>query len=189
MALFGVLRRSELVALLWSDIDFEQMTVNITKSTCVANGKPITKPPKNKTSERVVSLPGHIMTMLEEYRTEYLKYKQSIGSKWQQSADNAEYLFISWNGTQIYPATPYRVFKRILQAYNTEHEEKLPLITLHGLRHTSATLLIGENIDIKTVSIRLGHAQTSTTMNIYSHALQKLDRKAADALENLLQKH
>jgi integrase len=62
------------------------------------------------------------------------------------------------------------------------------LIPFHGLRHTSATLLIAGNTDIRTVSSLLGHSQVSTTMNIYSHALQNSDRKAADTLQNMLGK-
>ena len=65
----------------------------------------------------------------------------------------------------------------------------IPEITVHGLRHTSATLLISEKVDIKSVSARLGHAQTSTTMNIYSHSLKSSDVKAANILENLLDKN
>ena len=56
----------------------------------------------------------------------------------------------------------------------------------HGLRHTSATLLISQNIDVKTVSNRLGHSQASTTIDIYTHALKQLDKKAAETLDNLL---
>ena len=67
-------------------------------------------------------------------------------------------------------------------------KKKLPKITLHELRHTSATLLISENVDIRTVSNRLGHAQTSTTMNIYSHTLKQKDILAANALEKLFKK-
>jgi integrase len=63
---------------------------------------------------------------------------------------------------------------------------KLPVISFHKLRHTSATLLIGQNTDIRTVSARLGHAQTSTTLNIYVHGLNSLDLKASNSLENLL---
>ena len=57
---------------------------------------------------------------------------------------------------------------------------------MHDLRHTNATLLIAQNIDVKTVSKRLGHAQTSTTMNIYAHSLQKMDQTASEALESVL---
>ena len=86
----------------------------------------------------------------------------------------------------MYPTTPYSVFKSVIAHYNDTHTEQLPDIPLHGLRHTSATLLISQNVDVRTVSNRLGHAQTSTTMNIYSHSLQKKDVAASNALEELL---
>ncbi|MDQ4680258.1 tyrosine-type recombinase/integrase, partial [Stenotrophomonas maltophilia group sp. RNC7] len=71
---------------------------------------------------------------------------------------------------------------------NKEDKEKyiLPVLSLHKLRHTSATLLISEKVDIRTVAGRLGHAQTSTTLNFYSHALRASDIKAASTLEDLL---
>ena len=74
-------------------------------------------------------------------------------------------------------------------SYNESHKEPLPVIPLHGLRHTSATLLIVNNQDIRSVSARLGHAETSTTLNIYTHFLESTDKKAADILENVLVKH
>ena len=91
----------------------------------------------------------------------------------------------------MHPDTPYKTFKKIIRRYNesvTEEADKLPDIPLHGLRHTSATLLISQNVDVKTVSNRLGHAQTSTTIDIYSHALKKKDEQAADVLDDLLVK-
>ena len=74
-------------------------------------------------------------------------------------------------------------------SYNESHKEPLPVIPLHGLRHTSATLLIANNQDIRSVSVRLGHAETSATLNIYTHFLESTDKKAADILENVLVKH
>ena len=91
----------------------------------------------------------------------------------------------------MHPDTPYKTFKKIIKRYNEsvkKEEDKLPDIPLHGLRHTSATLLISQNVDVKTVSNRLGHAQTSTTMDIYSHALRKMDEQAANVLDDLLVK-
>lgn len=182
LCLFCGLRRGEAVALLWSDIDFETCTISISKSTSIVKGRPYTKPPKNHSSIRTIAVPVHIIRMLKRYRMEYNTYRLSIGDQW----NGSEYLFIQWNGSQMYPSTPYDVFKKVLHRYNESHEEQLPNIPLHGLRHTSATLLISQNIDVRTVSNRLGHAQTSTTMNIYSHSLQKMDSKAADTLETLL---
>lgn len=79
-------------------------------------------------------------------------------------------------------SSPYHIFKDIIKKYNAtvtdDEKKKHPDIPLHGLRHTSATLLISENVDVRTVSARLDHAQTSTTMNIYAHSLKKLNEKA-----------
>ena len=84
--------------------------------------------------------------------------------------------------------TPYSAFRDIIARYNADRpeEEQLPAIPFHGLRHTSATLMIAGHQDLRTVSSRLGHAQASTTMNIYAHAIKENDRKAADALEKML---
>ena len=85
--------------------------------------------------------------------------------------------------------TPLRAFHRIINNYNANRSPaapELPKIPLHGLRHTAATLLIGHGVDIRTVSGRLGHANTSTTLNIYAEYLDELDRSAADKLEDLL---
>lgn len=185
LALFGGLRRGELIALTWDDIDFKNNTVSVTKSTGYANKQLITKAPKNKTSIRTISVPGPVLDMLKKYRKEQQKLRLSLGDQW--LGDN--YLFIQWNGKQMHLTTPYHTFKDIIKKYNAtveDEKKKLPDIPLHGLRHTSATLLISENIDVKTVSARLGHAQTSTTMNIYAHSLKKSDEKAADALDSLL---
>ena len=99
-------------------------------------------------------------------------------------------MFTQDNGKLMNYSTPYQAMQDIIRRYNAgkDPEQQLPLIPFHGLRHTSATLLIASKQDLKTVSSRLGHAQTSTTMNIYAHALQESDRKAATALENLLAK-
>ena len=62
----------------------------------------------------------------------------------------------------------------------------LPVINFHGLRHTNASLLVAQNIDIAVISARLGHAQISTTLDFYVHPLLSHNRKAGYALENLL---
>lgn len=85
--------------------------------------------------------------------------------------------------------TPYNAFRRIITNYNehrAENAPELPQIPLHGLRHTAATLLIGHGVDIRTVSGRLGHANTSTTLNIYAEYLKDLDKTASDKLESIL---
>lgn len=187
LAIYGGLRKGELLALEWSDIDFEADTVSITKSVTVVAGKQLTKEPKTKTSFRTVAIPHFLTQRIKQMKTERTRYRLSLGDYWRGGGN---WLFIQDNGLQMNYSTPYQALHDTLTRYNAgkKPEDQLPMIPLHGLRHTSATLLIASHQDIRTVSSRLGHAQASTTMNIYAHALQETDRKAADALENMLVK-
>ncbi len=182
LAVFGGFRRGELIALTWDDIDFQNHTVTINKASARTKDGIITKTPKTFSSNRTVTLPVDTMNIMQNYRTEQQTYRLSLGTYWK----GENYLFIQNDGQQMDISTPNKVFKKVIRIYNETHEDKLPEITLHGLRHTSATLLISQNVDVKTVSNRLGHSETSTTMDIYAHALQKQDALAAETLENLL---
>ena len=187
LAIYGGLRKGELLALEWSDFDFANHTVSVSKSVSVVSGVQITKEPKTKNSVRTVSLPIFLLDRVKRLKKERIAYRLSLGDYWK----GEEWLFIQDNGQQMSYSTPYSAFHDTLVRYNADKspDKQLPLIPFHGLRHTSATLLIAGNQDVRTVSARLGHAQPSTTMNIYTHALKETDRKAADALENILTKH
>lgn len=184
LAMFGGFRRGELIALTWDDVDFEKNTVTINKASARTKDGIITKAPKTFSSNRTVTLPSDTMHLLRKHKTEQQKYRLSLGTYWK----GAGHIFTQADGKQMDISTPNKVFQKVIKIYNDTHTDKLPEITLHGLRHTSATLLIAQNIDIKTVSHRLGHSETSTTLDIYAHALQKLDVAAADALGSLLVK-
>lgn len=187
LAIYGGLRKGELLALEWSDIDFENDTVTVSKAVSVVAGQQITKQPKTKTSNRTVSIPHFLTHKIKTMRRNRLQYRISLGDYWQ----GAEWLFIQDNGKQMNYSTPYSAFQDTIARYNAGKPvaAQLPAIPFHGLRHTSATLLIASKQDVRTVSARLGHAQASTTMNIYAHALQETDRKAVRALETMLVKH
>lgn len=187
LAIYGGLRKGELLALEWSDIDFDNDTVTISKAVSVVAGQQITKEPKTKTSRRTVSIPHFLTQRIKALKVDRLKYRLSLGDYWQ----GGEWLFIQDNGKQMSYSTPYLAFQDTIARHNggKKADKQLPAIPFHGLRHTSATLLIASKQDVRTVSSRLGHAQASTTMNIYAHALQETDRKAVNALENMLVKH
>ena len=180
LALFGGFRLGESIALTWSDVDFKNNTISITKSAARTKQGQITKAPKNYSSVRTVSMPLDVMKMLKQYKSAQNVERLSLGSYWQGEG----HIFTKDNGAQMDISTPNHAFKKIIKRYNADpdHEEKLPEITLHGLRHTSATLLIADRVDLKTVSSRLGHSEISTTMDIYAHALRKKDEAAADSL-------
>lgn len=185
LAIFTGCRRGELIALTWPDLDFENNTVNICKSVCRVKGENIIKTPKNPKTCRVMAIPAVVINVAKLWKREQAAYRLSIGTQW--IGDN--HLFIQWNGALMSLDTPYQAFHRIINNHNAQQEDenkKLPLIPLHGLRHTAATLLIGQHVNIRTVSDRLGHANVSTTLNFYSHAIKELDRSASDELEKLL---
>lgn len=187
LAIYTGLRKGELLALEWADIDFENNTVKVSKSCSVVAGEQVTKCPKTKTSNRLVSIPRFLTLRLRALRASRIAYRLSLGDYWK----GADWVFIQENGRQMNYCTPNQTMVKIINRYNAgkPEDKQLPSIPFHGLRHTSATLLIASKQDVRTVSSRLGHAQASTTMNIYAHALQETDRKAVNALENMLVKH
>lgn len=187
LAILGGFRRGELIALTWDDMDFDKNTISINKSSARTKSGIITKSPKTFSSNRTVTIPNDSMTMLRKYKIKQYEYRLSLGTFWQGN----NFLFIQDDGKQMDISTPNKVFQKIIKSYNetVESTEQLPVITLHGLRHTSATLLIAQNVDVKTVSARLGHSETSTTMDIYAHALKKQDEDAAASIGSLFQKY
>ena len=187
LALYTGARRGELLALRWEDIDFESHTVTINKSLAKTKKDGyFIKTTKNKTSDREVSIPVECENLLMRLQTEQKGKRFAFGSAWQGQGN----IFTRENGYYMDINTPRKSLQRIIERYNETHDDKLPVIPFHGLRHTSATLLITQsNIDIKTVSARLGHADVSTTLNIYTHALKERDEKAGEALANILKRH
>lgn len=80
----------------------------------------------------------------------------------------------------MHPNTPYKELQKLLERNGMDR------VSIHSLRHTNATLLIGSGVDVRTVSGRLGHSQTSTTTNIYAEFLQSADKAAAESLADTL---
>lgn len=179
VALFVGLRRGECLGLEWSDIDFEHYTLTVKRQSQYLPGKGvIPSNPKTKGSRRTVAVPSSLIKLLKELRSEQLQERLHLGGLWE---DNNR-LFTTWNGKPMHPDTISSWFADFLS------RKELPHIKFHALRHTSASLMIASGVDIKAVSKRLGHAQTSTTANIYAHAFQSADRSASDKMETLLYK-
>ncbi len=196
IALNSGFRRGEMIALTWKDIDFEKYEIDINKAASkTRSGGIIIKKPKTKASIRRITLPPECFDRLREWKNQQRELSLSVGSKWtgyRGKEFDKNYIFIRTDdsiGSIMYIDTPSKKFVDFLKLYNSsvsDPEEKLPIIRLHDLRHTHATMLIGRNVNIETIAERLGHANPSVTLDIYGHALKSMDKVAADVLRNIL---
>ncbi|MDK2961745.1 MAG: tyrosine-type recombinase/integrase [Eubacteriaceae bacterium] len=180
LLIFSGLRRGEIVGLKWSDIDYDGQIISVRRALKYVPGKGIFEgDPKTFKSIRSIKLPDFIFELLKTYKVWQLEERIKVGDRWQ---DN-DYIFTKWNGEPMNLDTIGGYLKKFTNKHN------LKPVHMHSLRHTNATLLIANGVDLKTVSSRLGHADLSTTGNIYTHAINAADAKASDALENILIKN
>lgn len=178
LALYTGARRGELLGLEWPDIDFNTGVLSIRRTSQYEAGvgmyEDTTKTERSKRSIRVTE---GVLKLLRAYRAYQSTRRLTLGDQWFNGWEVHPRLFTNRDGKPMNASTPLNRLKRILRRAG------LPEVSLHSLRHTSATLLIGQGIDVRTVSGRLGHSQTSTTLNIYAHEFQSADAAAAEALE------
>ncbi len=179
LAILTGFRRGELVGLHWDDIDFKNHKISVKRSAYYLSGQPTSeKDPKTDLSTRTIAVPSICFDLLKQWRCEQSKMKLSLGKSWKGS----ENIFTTNYGGIMNPATGPKWFSSFLEKNNFPH------IRFHDLRHTFATLLISNNVDVKTVSHKLGHASTNTTLKFYVHDLESTDKASAELLENILVK-
>ena len=177
LTVFTGVRLGELMGLEWQDVDFKNGIISIKRSSqYLADMGVFTKVPKTESSIREIAIPEFIISLLEEYKLWYEEQKSIYGELWTDS----DRLFVQADGKPMHPSTISKWFVKYVGQIG------LPVINFHGLRHTNASLLVAQNIDIAVISARLGHAQISTTLDFYVHPLLSHNRKAGYALENLL---
>ncbi len=175
LAIFSGARRGELVALKFSDIDFETRQLKIERAAYREKGHPqAVKPPKDYET-RIVTLTQICCDLIKELQKEKAAEKQRLGNLW---ADE-DWIFTQSNGKMMFVTTPTAQFSKFLEKYGFKHKK------FHCLRHTSATMLLYAGANLKQVQSRLGHSDIETT-NKYLHMLEDADIDAVDSLENLL---
>ena len=177
LAIFTGARLGELAGLSWSDIDLNNGIIHINRSSqYISELGVFTKVPKTESSIRDIAIPDFVVSLLSEYRIWY----DNQNFVYNDLNSNLECLFVQSNGKPMHPSTISKWFKKFIQDIG------LPVINFHGLRHTNASLLISQQIDVAIVAARLGHAQISTTLNFYVHPLLSHNKIAGSALQNLL---
>ena len=160
------LRRGELLALLWTDLDVENMTISVTKQVNRINGQLKVSQPKTNNSIRTIPIPKQAVDLLI---LEHEKHPEN------------PYMFPSpKTGTMYDPDSFRHTHEKILAAAGIEH------IRFHDLRHTFATLSLQNGVDVKTLSNTLGHYSAGFTLDTYTHATQRMKREAADTIGSVI---
>lgn len=157
------MRRSEVLGLRWSDIDFDDSSLSIVRTLTVVAGRPIVTTPKTTASRRLIYLDASTIDGLRAHRD---------GS----TVSRDMYVFLSTNGEPVNPASFSNTFDRLVT------RSGLPRLRLHDLRHTYATLALRLGTHPVLLSERLGHTSIAVTIDRYSHVIPSVDRNAANAV-------
>jgi integrase len=174
LALATGMRRGELLALRWSDVDFDGATCRVERSLEKTKAGLRFKKPKTKHGRRVISLPPNAVEVLRAHRRMQLEQRLALG---QGKHEPDALVFETTEGAAISPDGVSQNWGRTLIARG------LPKVTFHALRHTHASILIAKGIDVLTISRQLGHASPVVTLSTYAHLFEKASTAAANAIE------
>lgn len=172
-------RRGEILGLKWDKVDFEGNRVYICNNVLYAPDRGIYEDtPKTATSTRYISLPVETMKLLRQYRAWQGEERLRLGEYYQDQG----FVFSQDNGCPMHPDSVTDWMAKFSKRHN------LPHINPHAFRHTMASMLYFNGVDSVSISKRLGHAQVSTTANIYAHVMEAADKKNADILADVFLK-
>ncbi|MEV0537168.1 site-specific integrase [Kitasatospora sp. NPDC050463] len=179
LALRTGLRKGELLGLRWEDLDHSSGTASIRRTLQrTRTGGLTTLPTKTVSSERRIALPAPCLLSLGTHRKQQAQEKEKAGAGW---VDNG-HVFTRPDGHPIEPATLTRHFNALLRRAH------LRQIRFHDLRHSTATLLLEQGVELVVIKELLGHAHIGVTATVYAHVRLRLQRDAVDLLGRTLAK-
>lgn len=170
------LRRGELLALRWEDIDFKNSVIKVRNNLVRGEKGFIIKQPKSESGVRDIHLGSDIMSVLRTAKKQYMTDALTYGIGFQC----LEFVIHKEDGSPYSPDAISQKWRRFLKA------NKLPQIRLHDLRHSNATALIQAGVNPKVVQQRLGHSDVNITLNTYTHVLPEMDIEAAEKLDSII---
>jgi integrase len=171
------MRRGEVLGLRWRDVDLQNGWLTVQQTIILVGTRMVVSQPKTKQSRRLVALDETTITALTEHRLKQISERCLLDLP---TPGDDDLVFTRLTGEPFHPQALADQFRRHVRAAG------LPMISLHGLRHTWATLALRANIHPKTVSERLGHSNIAITLNTYSHAIPALQAEAAEKVANLI---
>ena len=167
------IRRGELNALRWEDVDFVNNVIHIRRSRSMAGKEKVTKAPKTKAGVRDLYLGDNVAELLKNEYTKYCEDVQKPGFT------DSGYIIHKKDGTQFSPDSITQKWIRFRRKHGFKE------VKFHGLRHTCATMMVAQNVDNKTVQVRMGHSDIRTTLNTYAHCLPSMNKAAGDKLDTM----
>ena len=172
-------RRGEILGLKWDKVDFNSNQVYICNNVLYSADVGIYEDtPKTERSKRYVSLPAETMQLLKQYRAWQNGERLRLGEYYQDQG----FVFAQDTGGPMHPDSVTTWLSRFSKRHG------LPHVNAHAFRHTMASMLYFNGVDSVSISKRLGHAQVSTTANIYAHVMEAADKKNADILADVFLK-
>ncbi len=172
------LRRGELLALRWDNIDFSNNILKVRDNIVNGENGYIIKAPKSEAGIRDIHLGIEVMTELKKARLQYMNDAFAYGTGFQ----NLGFVIHQKDGSPFHPDSMTQKWAKFLRKNN------LPKIRLHDLRHSNATALIQAGVSAKVVQQRLGHSDVNITLNTYTHVLPEMDIEAAQKLDGIMLK-
>lgn len=171
------LRRGEALGLSWSSLDLDASRTSITRTLVDLEGDdPVWSDPKTARGRRSIALDAGTVAVLRAVRVTQAQERLLVGSGY---VDH-DLVFARADGRPLHPER----FSRTFGEQVTKH--KLPPLSVHGLRHTWATLALGAGVHPKVVQERLGHSTISITLDTYSHVMPSMETDAADRVAALI---
>lgn len=171
-------RWGELAGLKWENVDFATGKVDINHALYDSSKRGVYEGTTKTGEHRTPKIPMEVISLLKQLRAEQAELRLRNGDRW----NDLGYIFTQDNGLPVHPDT----WTTWLDRFSKRHA--LPHINPHAFRHTMASMLYFNGVDSVSISKRLGHAQVSTTANIYAHVMEEADQRNADILADVFLK-
>lgn len=176
LALTTGMRLGELLGLSWDDLDWDKKTLTIHRQLKrVQHQGLVLRPPKTRAGRRTIKLGSNTWSLLKAHRKAQYQEGFCRDPDW----DDSNLMFTQENGAAWGPRQVQKAFKALLELAD------LPEMRFHDLRHTAATHMLANGVDLLTVSRRLGHSRASTTLDTYAHMVSGTQEKAAAVMDEI----
>ncbi|ELB3236528.1 site-specific integrase [Listeria monocytogenes] len=185
LALYCGLRRGEVIGLTTKDMNYNKNTINVYRAVIKSASEGIKLDETKNKRKRIVPAPAGLMEEIKELAKEKQKNKDKLGLLWKGTKDldgkTVILIFSHDDGTPFTPASVTRMFNRFLEK---EENNDLTKISFHDLRHSAASFLLEQGINVKVIQNILGHSDIKVTLNTYAHITEDGYSEAAKTFDN-----